>query len=154
MHQTLRTYSARLGHSASREWSKIGGRFHTIRFVERGKEVYALISKITTQLRNTTRPDHNWHTNAKTALNIGWFEDFECPQDLAQVLTDAWPLSTPTLHALPILTARLAQNERTLIDFLEHFVPKANRYITLEDAYTFFSATMRDDTGIGGFYDK
>ena len=51
MHQALATYSARLTHTVNKEWKKVGGRFNTMRFVDRSRDVYLLMANVLSDIQ-------------------------------------------------------------------------------------------------------
>ena len=153
LHQSLLNYANRLNQSARYGWRKIEGRFEVLRFVEDSRELYRLIAQIVADARSQTstskRPSAaQLASSARRALKLGWFESFADANALKAVLSDAWPLTPAALYVLPLLAARVAQNERSLFTFLNQI--ELTSPITLENVYAYFTEAMRCDTGVGG----
>ena len=73
MHQAMTTYSSRLTQSLNNEWKKVGGRFNTIRFVDRSKDVYLLLANMLKNPRKENNLDLNWLQQAKILRSFNWF---------------------------------------------------------------------------------
>src|SRR5262249_54954353 len=80
---------------------------------------------------------------------LGLFTDFT-ENELTELLTQSYPFEPVTLYLLPRLSARVAQNERTLFNFLH--TSDFTHPIDLESLYDFFAPAMRADTAVGGTY--
>ncbi len=85
--------------------------------------------------------------------------------DLDRILCDVYPLDAVALYVLPPLSARIAQNERTLFHFLlgqepgclcPAFLERAEKkdvpFVRVFDLFDYFSDLMLRDTGVGGTY--
>ncbi|MBI2570976.1 MAG: hypothetical protein HYV63_28560 [Candidatus Schekmanbacteria bacterium] len=151
LHQNLLSYASRLNQAARHGWRKIEGRFATLRFVEDSRELYELIARVVAAARPQAAPASTsalLGTAAARALELGWYRDHADPDSLASLLAEAWPLSPAALYALPLLSARVAQNERTTFSFLDQ--ADLSQPVGLEQLYAYFSEAMRVDTGLGG----
>lgn len=148
LHQGLLHYAANVPQSVRNEWTKIEGRFSSIQYVDDSKEIYRLIAEFMSE-----RYDGKGITKrqasalARKCRALGLFSDFG-QSELAVLLHAAYPLEPITLYLLPRVSARVAQNERTLFSFLH--TANLKDCLTPAVLYDYFSATMRSDTAVGG----
>ena len=150
LHQELLRYAGTMPQSVRAEWTKIEGRFQTIQYIDDSKEIYRLISSVMASRAVASPPNQTVvSAAAATCSYLGLFTDFT-ESELADILNHAYPLDPVTLYLLPRLSARVAQNERTLFSFLstiEHATP-----VGPEQLYDYFAPIMRADTAVGGTY--
>ncbi len=151
LHRNLLNYAASLPHSVRSEWKKIEGRFHTIQYVDDSKEIHRLITEIlSSRFRNGQAPrPKGFSSLARRARQLGLFSDYS-EKELTDLLAKGYPIEPTTLHLLPRLSARVAQNERTLFSFL--FGVDPDRAITPSVLYDYFSSEMQSDSTVGGTY--
>jgi hypothetical protein len=151
LHQSFFNYTGHLNQTARNEWRKIEGRFRPIEYLDDSREMYELIGRVVAA-RSGAGEDlpPSAVTTARELLDHGFFGAFAEAGDLARVLGQTAPYDPAVVHILPRLAARVAQNERTLFDFL-HASSDAER-VTLADLYAFFAPAMRTDTSVGGTY--
>jgi len=153
LHQGLFQYAGSLSQSLRNEWKKIEGRFTPIQYVEDSRGIYRMLAEIVEKERAdgpSQAVSHQCVEAAKTAMDYGMFNAFERPSDLADTLERAFPIDPSTLYLLPRLSARVAQNERTIFSFLKG--ADLERPVTLSDLYDYFAPSMRSDTGLGGTF--
>ena len=150
LHQGLGRYATNTSVTVQREWQKIEGRFETVQFVDDSKELYQLVSRIVRQIRSSGRPTGNLVTRSvKRCREAGLFADFS-EGEIRRLLTDSYPLEPLTLYLLPRVSARVAQNERTLFTYLNSLDAAAP--VSPDNLYDYFSDAMRADTLPGGSY--
>ena len=149
LHQGLLQYAGALSQTARNEWIKIEGRFNTIEYVDDSKQVYRLIARVVSESAGQRgRPiKAQLGDVVRKAKKLGMFQEFGV-RELRDLLSEAYPLTPTTLYLLPRISARVAQNERTLFNFL--FTSDLNREQRPADLYDFFSPQMRSDIAIGG----
>lgn len=152
LHQNLFQYAGNLSQAARASWRKIEGRFGSIRYVEDSNEIYGLIASVVSELRPASKLPGTTHFNetAKKCVSTGLFASFTPRKDLPKVISNSYPLLPATLHSLPKLASRLAQNERTIFSFLRE--ADLSRPVSLLDVYQYFSSSMQADSGAGGSY--
>ena len=153
MHQNLLAYASGLNHTSRNEWRKVEGRFHHIRFVEDSQELYELIADVVQERRPTepaSRRMRELHRLAEEAVMARWFEGIEDAARLAELLAGAHPLTPAALQALPRTVARVGQNERSLLTFIEESALEST--IGTTEVYRAFSDAMRADVGLGGMH--
>ena len=80
---------------------------------------------------------------------VGLFKDF-VPKEMERLVSASYPLEPMTLYLLPRVSARVAQNERTLFTFLNSIDAAAP--VSPDSLYDYFSDAMRADTLPGGSY--
>ena len=148
LHQGLLHYAGNAPQSVQAEWRKIEGRFKSIQYVEDSREIFRLIAEVASARRGSPAPtQQKIEAAAKRAHKLGLFGDFKA-DELAELLGRAYPLEPATLHLLPRISARVAQNERTLFTFLYH--ADFSDSIGPDALYDYFAEAMRADTAVGG----
>ena len=147
MHQGLLRYATRLSQTARSEWTKIEGRFRTLQYVDTSKQIYSLIGEIVSHRQAKDTTPNNLAQIARAVKAEGLFHDFK-DEELAQLLSLAYPLEPLTLHLLPRISARVAQNERTLFSFLHEC--DITSPVTPADLYDYFGPQMHADVSVGG----
>ena len=155
-----------------KEWSKIEGRFNESSFFDRNTNHYMMIGTV---FEKTLKD-----TNKK--LNIQWasyietlFKRFQngkiglgtllLQKNAKETIKKCYPLNPVVLALLPVLSQKVAQNERTLCTFLTRDEDNSlYRFINLglfksklqllgfSKLYEYFSPLIAKDTGIGGNY--
>ncbi len=150
LHQSMLHYAQQMTQSVRAEWQKISGRFETIQYVDDSKEVYRLIADIVQANRGDATPPSKstLRSMAKAAKEThGLFGDFTLAE-LTDILEATYPACPAAVFLLPRISARVAQNERTLFTFL-YAIALADGF-AVGDLYEYFSPAMRSDTAIGG----
>jgi hypothetical protein len=150
LHQGLLRYAGNMPQSIRAEWTKIEGRFHTIQYLDDSKELYRLIGEVVAARKSDGGPPKAALTRTvRECKRLGLFPDFS-KNELQELLTRAYPLEPVTLHLLPRLSGRVAQNERTLFNFL--YSVGLEQPVGPEHLYDYFSPSMQADTSVGGTY--
>ena len=149
LHQGLSHYASGIPQAIRSNWKKIEGRFETIQYVDDSKEVYRLVGEVMRSRSINPKPLPSYSGLAKSCKQLGIFAEFK-DRDLAIVLESAYPIEPTALYLLPRVSARVAQNERTLFDFL--YSCDINKPVSVSELYDFFSPAMRSDTAVGGTY--
>ena len=150
LHQGLGRYATNTSVTVQREWQKIEGRFETVQFVDDSKELYQLVSRIVRQIRSSGPPAGDLvERSVKRCHEAGLFVDFS-EGEIRRLLADSYPLEPLTLYLLPRVSARVAQNERTLFTYLNSLDAAAP--VSPDSLYDYFSDAMRADTVPGGSY--
>lgn len=146
MHQGLNNYAAGLPQSVRNEWSKITGRFHEIRYVDNSKEIYQLIARI----MSSDGIKHQKLINIEVPNQLQRLELFKefNKKELLELLNDSRPLDAISLYLLPRISARVAQNERSLFSFLNDL--DNSQIIGTDSLYDYFSNEMHADISVGG----
>ncbi|MCX7978397.1 MAG: hypothetical protein N2578_05280, partial [Bdellovibrionaceae bacterium] len=155
LHQSFARYASSMPAYVRNEWAKVEGRFRQINYIEDSKEVYELISQVVSRKHGQPASDRKtFEALAKSCHQVQIFKDFD-RESLVDLLWSAAPLSPVSLYLLPRISARVAQNERSLFSFLSsqepHALPSLNKeWITPADLYDYFEDLMRVDTSVGG----
>ncbi|UPT74144.1 MAG: hypothetical protein M0D55_20405 [Elusimicrobiota bacterium] len=170
LHQGFSQYANKLPAHVRAEWTKVEGRFRQIAFIEDSEQVYELISLAVESVRSERfkeierRVTDSAAAHALAAKRTPFFAKLSAPDKLSRFLSAAFPLDPGALFVLPRLSARLAQNERTLFHFLlgsdqtclvpmlEDRLPTGSdlRHVRVADLFDYFADLMRQDTGTGG----
>jgi hypothetical protein len=130
LHLSFGDYAHQLPLHVRNEWSKVEGRFRQISFVEDSDQVYQLIAEALGS-RNTTNPHflavkRKWATRLwSSARSIPAFQERLAVGEWADLFFQTYPLHPVTLFALPRLSAKLGQNERTLYTYLASKEPNS-----------------------------
>jgi len=168
LHQSFEHYAGSIPHHQRQEWAKIQGRFREVDFTEDADEVYDLVAAALAERR---RPDESflrrvgaWAKEVSRkalefpAFQIGAREDY-----WIDLFDKTYPLHPMALFALPRLSARVAQNERTVFTFLASEEPLGLRgflsattwrpdrppTVTLDYLYDYFLQAFRGDVSLG-----
>jgi len=155
MHQTFARYSASLPGYVRNEWAKIEGRFRQINYIEDSKEIYELISQVISRKYGLPEEKKSVFKGlAERCHAAGLFKEFD-HEALTELLWSSAPLSPVSLYLLPRVSARVAQNERTMFSFLWSEEVTAlpqlkKKWVAPSDIFDFFADLMRIDTSIGG----
>lgn len=150
LHQGFLRYAGHLSEAARAEWTKIEGRFRAIQYVDDSPEVYRLVSELLAETGGAPRITLKQCTKvAKRAKALGMFPDVSTT-DLKSLVRQAHPLEPAALYLLPRLAARVAQNERTMFDFLARLDGKEE--VGVDRLFDYFSPAMQADTSVGGTY--
>lgn len=121
LHQSFEQYGKHLDNQLKNEWIKIQGRYQTLSFVDNTAELLPIIAqvfqpklpakvkqKITTQIKDITQQLKQQkilpHTLKESTAN--------------DLFLKCYPLHPLTILLLPILCQKIAQNERTLFNYL------------------------------------
>jgi len=160
LHQGLLHYAGNMPQTVRADWKKIEGRFRTIQYIDDSKELYRLIAEVVAERRRlavengrTARGtpsliSRRRVTNvARKCKGLGLFPDFT-QTELGDLLHAAQPLDPAVLYLLPRVSARVAQNERTLFSFL--YTTDLSVRIDVAALYDYFAPAMRSDTAVGG----
>lgn len=147
LHQGLLQYAGNMPTSARAEWKKIEGRFETIQYLDDSNELFRLIGEICVSSPERKSPKTKFRSLAKRIKKCKIFPGFNA-LELEKLLQATYPISPFALNLLPRISARVAQNERTLFTFINS-VDMQNP-VTTADLYDYFTPAMKADTGIGG----
>ncbi|NBX33430.1 MAG: hypothetical protein EBR07_12010, partial [Planctomycetes bacterium] len=152
LHQGFSAYAATAPDTVRREWQKIEGRFERVEYIDDSKELLRLLVELTeAQHRTQTNVPsaRAFSAQAKSLLAAGMFKEFK-HAELASMLARVFPLDGSALFLLPRISARVAQNERTLFNFLQSADWSAR--VGADSLYRYFEPAMRQDVGPGGTY--
>ena len=152
LHQGFSAYAAAAPDGIRREWKKIEERFDRIEYVDDSKELLRLLVDLTESMRpkGTTVPStKSFAGQAKELQDSGLFKEFK-HADLVPILQRCHPLDGTALYLLPRISARVAQNERTLFNFLQS--ADLSGHVGCDALFRYFEPAMRQDVGVGGTY--
>jgi len=152
LHQGFSAYAAATPDGTRREWKKIEERFERVEYVDDSKELLRLLVELTESMRPVGPASLNTRQlagRAKTLQDCGLFREFKL-DELVALLQRCHPLSPATLYLLPRISARVAQNERTLFNFLQS--ADLSQFVGCDALFRYFESAMRQDVGVGGTY--
>lgn len=148
LHQGLLHYAGNVPQSVRADWKKIEGRFRTIQYIDDSKEIYRLIAEVVTdRAPSKSFSQRKMAGIARRCKDLGLFTDFN-QTELRDLLYAAQPIDPVALYLLPRVSARVAQNERTLFSFL--YSSDLNARIDVAKLFDYFAPSMRSDTAVGG----
>lgn len=167
-HKAINEYISRIPQNQIDAWRTIEGRFKEIYFVTSSQQNYELISNATkkdnkklNQYLNENRTLLDSYTGEAERLfsDVFSLEEFE-----KNIVDGCFPLHPYSTYALPIISEKVAQNERTLFTFLskdEHgslinLVNNNNgefNLITLDVLYDYFETLFKKDIFNKKIYD-
>ncbi len=147
LHRSLAGYATGLPSGLRKEWAKIEGRFETLQYVDDSTELYEVIGSLVREDRAGAPSGVDFESLAVDAKRVGLFPNVAAER-LAPALASAWPLTATTLHLLPRVAARVAQNERTVFSFLQG-VP-LDGSVRPSALYEYFGGDFQADGGAGG----
>lgn len=168
-HLSVSQYASQLPITVQKEWAKIEGRFQESAFYDRGTGSYEMITHVFEQGIDQT--DAGLYkkvkkTNEGLLSNVQGkgLELFFERKNPAELLSKCYPLHPISLALLPVISQKVAQNERTLYTFLTRdeenslaqFLATSNldenSYLCVSDLYQYFAPLIAKDVGIGGTY--
>lgn len=121
LHQSFEQYAKGLGESLKNEWAKVQGRFEEIPFLESSEQTLKVVSKAIIN----NYPDDEFSNTAESITKIVSLLATEKAlpsvleeQEAQKLFIDCYPLHPLSALILPHLCQKLAQNERTLFNFL------------------------------------
>lgn len=147
LHQSMLHYAGSAPQTLRQELAKIEGRFKHLQYIDDSKEVYALIGDIFEGGAKSSLSETDALNEARAARAAGFFTDFTTTE-LADLLRRVYPVEATTLYLLPRVSSRIAQNERTLFNFLSSV--RVESPITPGVLYDYFAPLMRGDITAGG----
>ena len=149
LHQGLLNYAKNVSQSVRVEWKKIEGRFETIQYVDDSKELYSLVGDVINLIKPGSNNQFNLNKFVDFSKQLGLFKEFT-DIELFSLFEKVNPLNPFALYLLPRVSARVAQNERTLFTFINKI--NSDKEIGIPDLFDYFAEGMLADTGIGGTY--
>lgn len=168
-HLSVSQYASQLPITVQKEWAKIEGRFHESAFYDRGTGHYEMIShvfetpvsKSDAFLYKKVKKFNETFLSNIEGMGMGILFERKNP---AELLSTCYPLHPLTLGMLPIISQKVAQNERTLYTFLtrdednslRRFIQTENiaemKYLSPVYLYKYFAPLVAKDVGVGGSY--
>ncbi|MFG7351166.1 P-loop NTPase fold protein [Shewanella oncorhynchi] len=121
LHQSFEQYAKGLGETLKNEWAKVQGRFEEIPFLESSEQTLKIVSKA---IVNNYSIEEFQPTKIKienivtTLLNERALPSALEGADAIELFSKCYPLHPISALILPHLCQKLAQNERTLFNFL------------------------------------
>ena len=169
-HQRLTRYAYGLPEAYQTEWQRIEGRFQSLDVSSDPEVSYLLIAEALQPVSQQT-----WRTFAEqhrstfeqlllATVDMALFEPMSDAQLRALIVEGAYPLHPVSTYCLPRLSAKVAQNERTLFTFLAsdeaHGVGRWLSQTSFDgdelplvypdQLWDYFTDAIRADTGPGG----
>lgn len=141
-HQTLLNYVDSLGKTQVDSWKAVGNRFTELHFNTSLYQYYELASKIIVYDKTRYKPFCEKQCAAFKKMLDEWaaarcYSDMK-KETLRRIFAGTFPLHPASLFILPVLSEKVAQNERTIFTFLasdaqSHTLPDFLRSHNFED---------------------
>ena len=167
-HLPVSQYTTQLPNTIQQEWKKIEGRFQQSSFNSGYESSYTLVAAVFASdikqhnkklWQRLTTLAQKWQAHNQSAGNFATAGD--CT---AETLGNCYPLHPLVFSLLPLLSEKVAQNERTMFSFLtrneEFSLPRflektpltenALHFMRPYDLYCYFRPLIASDVGIGG----
>jgi hypothetical protein len=171
-HQRLTRYAYGLPEAYQTEWQRIEGRFRSLDVSSDPEVSYLLIVEALQPVSQQTwqtfvaRYQSSFEQLLLSTVDAALFEPILDPQLRALIIEGAYPLHPVSTYCLPRLSARVAQNERTLFTFLasdetysvgrwmRETSPNCNDlpHVYPDQLWDYFADAIRADTGPGGVH--
>ena len=119
LHQSFEQYARGLGRTQRNEWAKVQGRFEVIPFLESTEQTLRIVSKAVEQPKKLPKAVAK-ETEQLSAL-LGKWQALPSTLDqhsASQLFQQCYPLHPVSALLLPLLCQKVAQNERTLFNYL------------------------------------
>jgi hypothetical protein len=159
-HQHISQYASKLSQELVNEWRKVEGRFKAFELTPKTSKTYHLISKVIIkeqikwkQFKDKFKDQFSWLAG-KTNV-FGLFKTLQEQELKEWVIEGCYPLHPVTTFALPRISNKIAQNERTIFTFLasndfntlgrfiEHFNEEDFQLLTPDILFDYFSDIMK-----------
>lgn len=167
-HKTINEYISQIPQEKIDAWRTIEGRFKEILFVTSSQQNYELISNAT--IKDLDKLGKYLNDNKKYLEQFSYegerlFDDIYTTSDyIEEIAKKCFPLHPYTTYALPIVSEKIAQNERTLFTYLSKnepfslidFVNRNNgefELITLDRIYDYFEPLLKKEINNQMIYD-
>src|SRR5579875_3313904 len=168
-HRLISGYATGLPHTHQQEWARIAERFRTHDVSTDPSVTYRLIAEALnvpdSEAWQTFVEQHHSAFDHLTArsLELSLFNELDDVILRKQIVEQSWPLHPLATYALPRLSSKVAQNERTLFTFLASDEPGTLAellslkqgttdwwLIGLDAVWDYFADAIRSDFGPGG----
>lgn len=118
-HKQLSLYMDSFAKETSEEWKKIEGRFKEIAISQKFSQSFSMISHVISKTDNWPAFKKKFLNKLEALFNSVWnFKGFVVPAESDTPFEDCYPLHPITLYALDKMSARVAQNNRTIFTYL------------------------------------
>ena len=121
-HQSLLNYVDTLEKSQVDSWKAVSNRFTELHINTSSTQYYSLISKVILHNEKVFEPFYNRQIECVKNVCGSWrknrtFSDYDS-RKMFEICKNVFPLHPSVLYLLPILSEKVAQNERTIFTFL------------------------------------
>jgi len=165
-HQEITHYTNNLTNEQKNEWIKVEGRFNHLLNIDNSGKIYEMISSIITNTDNATVEKVNKAFSNKLEKYDDVFSGLINKDNLLTILSKCFPIEPCCLFALPFLSNKLAQSERTIFTFIcndeensfQSFLSSSRIYETniyrsifdCAQLYDYFEELIKKDNKLGG----
>lgn len=165
-HKTINEYISKIPDIKINAWRAIEGRFKELLFNSSSQQNYELISNAVIKDRDVIRNllkenNHKFKEHLNKASRIFDYSQKEYEE---QIVEGCFPLSPYAVYALPIISEKIAQNERTLFTYLSKNEPYSLieiistetdevDLVTIDMLYDYFESLLKKETFNKEIYD-
>lgn len=169
-HLSVSQYASQLPINVQKEWAKIEGRFHENSFYDRQTNYYDLVARVFS--KNIVETEPKLYKKVKTITDDFFMKMKKSRSSLLDLIgedktlfTRCYPLHPISLLILPVLSQKVAQNERTLYTFLTRNEEKSLKKFLANEMdsdgisflkpsylFSYFAPLIAKDIGVGGSY--
>ncbi len=165
-HKTINEYISKIPQEKIDAWRAIEGRFKEVLFNTTSQQNYELISnaiiKDIDKVRNVLEAKRlNDNREVWSAQGLFGYDDIEYKE---HIIEGCFPLNPYSTYTLPIISEKVAQNERTLFTYLSKDEPnslidlisdeeKDFDLVTIDKLYDYFEPLFRKETFNEAIYD-
>lgn len=120
LHQSFEQYAKGLGNSLKNEWAKVQGRFESIPFLEATEQTLQIVAKtIQHDSIIDLKPIKSYTDSiAKVLADANALPGSLEEKEASKLFARCYPLHPVSTLLLPVLCQKVAQNERTLFNYL------------------------------------
>lgn len=158
-HKTINEYISKIPQEKIDAWRAIEGRFKEILFNASSQQNYELISNAIVKDLNKVKDvlsKMELYSNKRVWSAQGLF-DYDNEEYREQIIEGCFPLNPYSTYTLPIISEKVAQNERTLFTYLSKDEPNSlidlvndteNEFdlVTIDKLYDYFEPLFRKET--------
>ncbi len=119
LHQSFEQYARGLGRTQRNEWAKVQGRFEVIPFLESTEQTLRIVGKAVEQPKKLPKSVAIQSSQLAALLaDINALPSALNKSSASQLFQQCYPLHPVSALLLPLLCQKIAQNERTLFNYL------------------------------------
>lgn len=164
-HKTINEYISKIPQEKIDAWRAIEGRFKEILFNSSSQQNYDLISNAIVKDLNKVKEvliEKNLYKNKSVCSAVDLFK-YDENEYREHIIEGCFPLNPYSTYILPIISEKVAQNERTLFTYLSKEEPNSliellsnkNEFdlVTIDNLYDYFEPLFRKETFNEAIYD-
>lgn len=157
-HKTINEYISKIPQEKIDAWRSIEGRFKEVLFNTSAQQNYELIANAIVKDKNKVKGilrDKEFISD-KNVWSAQSLFNYDNEEYMKYILEGCFPLNPYSTYALPIISEKVAQNERTLFTYLSKYEPNSLidlvnseenfDLVTIDKIYDYFEPLFRKET--------